>query len=100
MSGTASLAGKLAVACFGACSFVVGDELVILTAGGIITGTFDGNPVLTGFATGDFVPIYGLNDVRLRVTETVTAVPEPHTWALLLAGLGVVGWAARRRCAS
>ena len=24
-------------------------------------------------------------------------VPEPQTWALLLGGLGMVGWAARRR---
>ena len=29
--------------------------------------------------------------------ETVAAVPEPHTWALLVAGLGVVGGVARRR---
>jgi hypothetical protein len=27
----------------------------------------------------------------------VTAVPEADTWAMLLAGLGFVGWAARRR---
>ncbi|HOB96887.1 MAG TPA: FxDxF family PEP-CTERM protein [Aquabacterium sp.] len=27
----------------------------------------------------------------------VTAVPEPQTYALMLAGLGVLGWAARRR---
>jgi hypothetical protein len=27
----------------------------------------------------------------------VAAVPEPETYALMLAGLGVVGWAARRR---
>ena len=30
-------------------------------------------------------------------TYTVTAVPEPETYALLLAGLGVVGFIARRR---
>jgi hypothetical protein len=29
----------------------------------------------------------------------VTAVPEPETVAMLLAGLGVVGWASRRRAA-
>lgn len=28
---------------------------------------------------------------------TVTAVPEPSTYALMLAGLAVTGWAARRR---
>jgi len=26
-------------------------------------------------------------------------VPEPETWAMLLAGLGLVGFAARRRVA-
>ena len=29
----------------------------------------------------------------------VTAVPEADTWAMLLAGLGLVGFAARRRTA-
>lgn len=29
--------------------------------------------------------------------EAVPAIPEPETYALMLAGLGVVGWAARRR---
>ena len=28
---------------------------------------------------------------------TVAAVPEPHEWAMMLAGLGLVGWAARRK---
>ena len=27
---------------------------------------------------------------------SITAVPEPHEWAMMLAGLGLVGWAARR----
>ena len=31
------------------------------------------------------------------VLSSVTAVPEPGTYALLVAGLGVVGFAARRR---
>jgi hypothetical protein len=28
---------------------------------------------------------------------TLTPVPEPQTYAMLLAGLGLVGWIARRR---
>ncbi|MYM93413.1 PEPxxWA-CTERM sorting domain-containing protein [Duganella vulcania] len=36
--------------------------------------------------------------IRLdNVSVTVTAVPEPETYAMLLAGLGLVGVAARRR---
>lgn len=39
------------------------------------------------------------NDVNssLRVDFSVTAVPEPETYAMMLAGLGVMGFMARRR---
>ena len=30
-------------------------------------------------------------------TSTIAAVPEPETYAMLIAGLGLVGFAARRR---
>jgi len=30
-------------------------------------------------------------------TYNVTTVPEPDAWLMLLAGLGLVGWRARRR---
>jgi hypothetical protein len=31
-----------------------------------------------------------------NVSFNVAPVPEPHEWAMMLAGLGIVGWAARR----
>ncbi len=50
--------------------------------------------VLTNFAQN------GGNPAGLRVefsTSTIAAVPEPETYAMLIAGLGLVGFAARRR---
>lgn len=35
--------------------------------------------------------------IYLTATSVTVAVPEPETYAMLLAGLGLVGWAARRR---
>ena len=34
---------------------------------------------------------------HLDATLTVTAIPEPSSWALTFAGLGVVAWVRRRR---
>jgi hypothetical protein len=43
--------------------------------------------------------VSGLDNFRfdLQPAAAVTPVPEPGTWALMLAGLGLTGWAARRR---
>jgi hypothetical protein len=36
-------------------------------------------------------------DLGGTVTINPAAVPEPATWALMLLGLGAVGWQLRRR---
>ncbi len=38
-----------------------------------------------------------LDDVSISITPRVPAVPEPASWALMIAGFGLVGFAARRR---
>ncbi|ODU02847.1 MAG: hypothetical protein ABS89_05330 [Thiobacillus sp. SCN 63-1177] len=76
-------------------------------------GSFDvfGDPVPTPDGTGatilDFSHSANLVNIALPEGATasfasgnvynVTAVPEPDAWLMLLAGLGLIGWRARRR---
>ena len=57
-----------------------------------IEGTF-GNVLLPTLAQG----LYWQTDSLYLDGSIAVAVPEPETWALLLAGLGLLGFAARRR---
>jgi hypothetical protein len=41
--------------------------------------------------------IAGAAGSKYTVELNAAPVPEPHEWAMMLAGLGIVGWAARRR---
>ena len=99
ISGTATLGGTLVISCFAACSYGVGDVITILDSVGDLSGTFSGGLTRIGFASGDFDVIYDdvADRVQLRVTQAVTAVPEPASTLLMLAGLGAMGWLLRRR---
>jgi hypothetical protein len=65
--------------------------------GGLVEGSFDRVLVLNRLSTNGSGPDLNLAAVELRLQGTVTAVPEPGTWALWLAGLAVLGGLARRR---
>lgn len=55
----------------------------------VTAGTYN---VVVGRSSGTFA----MDDFSLSATS-IAAVPEPETYALVLAGLGVLGWTARRR---
>jgi hypothetical protein len=51
---------------------------------------------MVGSVEGQSVrPVYGISGTL--TVGSITAVPEPETYAMLLAGLGLLGFAARRR---
>jgi len=79
---------------------VLGDTFVVMTFDQrLANSTFD-DIITQGYAAGVvFEAIYNLHDVTLRVTEVAVAVPEPESWAMLLAGIGLMGLVARRRTA-
>ena len=63
--------------------------------------TLPAGPVdLSGLALDDFTGeawVSGTGGMVWRLGDAVAAIPEPQTYALLLAGLGLLGFAARRR---
>lgn len=72
---------------------VIGDSFTVMTFNDRAGTTFAGNVLVNGFGSGTtFSVLYGADYVKL----VVAAVPEPETWALLLAGLGLIGRAVRR----
>lgn len=87
-------------------TFGQGHDLVVDTTGGLLgegysylfsyTGKYDrGYSIVNGCAYGSGGCIHF--SVGLLEVFTVTAVPEPETYALFLAGLGVLGGIARSR---
>lgn len=72
-------------------SYVSGDPLVA-------TGTWEGLDLARlGVSAGStHTWSWGSGPTADFLTIEVAAVPEPSTYVLLLAGLGLVGWAARR----
>lgn len=82
---------------------IVGEFLVSLKLGDFSAYyDFDGAGISAGQSlvfTGhlDNYQGYGLSHASVYSNSVVPGIPEPETYALMLAGLGVVGFMARRR---
>jgi PEP-CTERM motif len=58
-----------------------------LTFGGVLFYSSSSTPSANFFTT----------DVTVTVTDGISAVPEPSSWAMMLAGFGAIGWGMRRK---
>jgi hypothetical protein len=76
------------------------------TSIGLIKDTPGGYTVTSGLAAGQtFQYVIGYNDSAAGLTDwddmvigiNIAPIPEPETYAMLLAGLGLMGFVARRR---
>jgi subtilase-type serine protease len=96
IEGGALLGGTLSLICSGGCRYDAGDSLQLVFAAGGLSGKF-ADITFSGLNPNSFELVYGADEVRLQVLSNVSPVPEPSTYAMLLAGLGVLGTVARRR---
>lgn len=74
------------------------DSLTFASAAPVRFDFGDGSSIL--LAVADLGTLTSSGDTlrgHLGATLTVTAIPEPSSWALTFAGLGVVAWVRRRR---
>jgi hypothetical protein len=93
IKGDASLGGELSVARLAGYTPALGDSFTVMTMAGVRSGEF-ATTTFHDFGAGvRFSVLYNEHDVTLGVI----AVPEPGTWVMLLAGLGLVVVVAGKR---
>lgn len=97
VTGDVTLGGVLAILNLGYVP-ALGDSFALLSFDRLLGASRFASVQLQGFAPGLAMAVsYNLHDVTVTVTA-VSAVPEPGTWALMLAGLaGLSGWRTQRR---
>jgi hypothetical protein len=98
--GVALARVAVAAECGGDPVFVAGHDVTVpaFTVAGAFSGSHgsSGDPFDIDFGNGS--PFFNTNAADpFGANVILSSVPEPSTYALMLGGLGLVGWAARRR---
>jgi autotransporter-associated beta strand protein len=102
VGGNTTITGSILTVSLGAgfdASAVTGQTFSILTSTGTLTGQFDQGTSVTatsGIYTYDFGISYTGNVVTLTL-NTISAVPEPSTWALIAGAASMLAVVVRRR---
>jgi len=65
--------------------------------GAVTEGLFVGSQTNSSFHSGGNPLRLRANELQFAATGTVTAIPEPGTWALMIGGFGMAGAMIRRR---
>jgi hypothetical protein len=98
VKGFTTFSGGLININFGNYKPLLGQSWEVLSADGGIVG-FDSLILSGGASAYPFyeTPQFALSTLNGSLFVTVTAVPEQDTYAMLLAGLGMMGWIVRRK---
>jgi hypothetical protein len=96
VAGTADTLTFYTASFDGGLTIQLGNAFVDFFGGQLFTGT-TASPT---FGAGTYSLLLGGDTdfaATLRIVEVAASVPEPASWAMMLAGFGVVGYAMRRR---
>ncbi|MDO6414818.1 PEPxxWA-CTERM sorting domain-containing protein [Sphingomonas sp. BIUV-7] len=95
-SGTADGNTSFSIDFFSATGALV-DSRAVTTVSGYANYSFSGLTPFAGFTIFDNTDTFGLRFQNFSYNSVSSSVPEPASWALMVAGFGAIGGALRNR---